>query len=292
MNDNDVYNNNVCIKIDFEKGSDNPQRVFDSMSLLITSIEEFNSCILSSISAETKSNFLLADIKEGSIKSWLCLDLIGDTSNDRKNKLTTFLNYCTDLIIDFIENKQTIDDLKELDELESLIHQKVNELELEEFPNVFSLNKYKLLHGYSQLTKATENLNPIDQAYFQSSSKIKKINKNFKITKDEVDILLIDDVRNNTTTEILTIKKADFIGNSMWDFIKKKTTIPAKIRDHVWLNKFHRREEIVSPGDGLLCDLVTIVFYDKNNTPIETKYEIIKIHDKIEIKNHQEEIEI
>ena len=36
----------LCIKIDFEKNSRNPQRVFNSMSHLISSVEEFHSCLL------------------------------------------------------------------------------------------------------------------------------------------------------------------------------------------------------------------------------------------------------
>ena len=84
---------NLCIKIDFEKNSRNPQRVFNSMSHLISSVEEFHSCLLSSVSAGTKSNFLLSDITEGSIKSWLCPEIEGDVTEAQKSKLTNFLNY-------------------------------------------------------------------------------------------------------------------------------------------------------------------------------------------------------
>ncbi|TON64676.1 hypothetical protein, partial [Vibrio parahaemolyticus] len=91
----------LCIKIDFEKNSRNPQRVFNSMSHLISSVEEFHSCLLNSVSAETKSSFLLSDINEGSIKSWLCPEIEGDVTEEQKGRLTKFLNYCTDLVISF-----------------------------------------------------------------------------------------------------------------------------------------------------------------------------------------------
>ncbi|TOB48882.1 hypothetical protein CGK04_20995, partial [Vibrio parahaemolyticus] len=69
----------------------------------------------------------------------------------------------------------------------------------------------------------------------------------FHLTKDDVEAILIERVEKNTTTETLVIKKADFIGKSMWDFLRKKSAISARITHEEWLDKFHSRIETVAP---------------------------------------------
>lgn len=288
MQAENLFSDKICLKIDFQKNSEKPQRVFDSMSILISSVEEFNECILQAINAEIKPSLLLSDINEGSIKSWLTINLDGEISKDKKNKLTEFMNFCTERLVSFITDKDTINSTSELEPLINELHDKSDELQLEEFPNVFELNKYRLLKSYASISDASTKLNENDDIYISSNEKTIKLNKNFRLTKDDIDTLVIDTARSNQTTEILTIKKADFIGNSMWDFIKGKNTISAKMRDPLWLANFHNRKVIVAPGDGLLCDLNTIVYYDKNNNPIDTKYEVIKIHNPVEANYNQQ----
>jgi len=279
--------NYICIKIDFERNSENPQRVFESMAHLISSIENFHACLLSSVSAEAHSRFLLSDVKEGSIESWLCPALDGDVQDSTKQRIAMFLNSCTNKVISFIENKGTLNSLDELNELEGEIAAEVALLDIEVFPNVFSLDKYRLLKGYSELGKATDGLNDVDEAYLKTSSGVRKINKNFHLSEDDLQSILIERVEEQDTKEVLVIKKADFIGRSMWDFIRSNVTISVKLRDEHWLNKFHQRIEVVSPGDGLLCDLVTYVYYDKSSNVIDVKYEIVKVHKRVEQLHNQ-----
>lgn len=272
---------NICIKIDFERDSTNPQRVFESMSYLISSIENFHSCLLSSVATEVKSEFLLADVKEGSIESWLCPTLEGEVNDIKASRLAQFLNNCTDKIIAFIDGKGTFESIDEVNELETEIAAEVKKLDVEKFPNVFSLDKRRLLKGFTELGQATAQLNDVDIAYLGSKTSVRKINKDFRLSEDNLKALIIERIEDHTSKEVLIIKKADFIGSSMWDFVRRKVTIPVKLRDESWLNKFHQRVEVVSPGDGLLCDLVTYVYYDKNDREIDVKYEVIKVHEKI-----------
>lgn len=88
----------------------------------------------------------------------------------------------------------------------------------------------------------------------------------------------------------MVIKKADFIGKSMWDFLRKKSTISARITHEEWIEKFHSRIETVAPGDGLLCKLVTTAYFDKTDKLIDTKYEVIFVHKKVDVMNLQQEM--
>ncbi|MCJ8215567.1 hypothetical protein [Aeromonas veronii] len=282
------YKNNICLKIDFQKNSEKPQRVFDSMSLLISSVEEFHESVLHAVDTDIRPFLLLSDINEGSIKSWLTINIDGEIPNEKQSKFIGFMNYCTERLITFIKDKDTITNVDELDPLINELHRKADELRLEEFPNVFDLNRYRLLKSYTSISDASGKLNAHDDIYVLANEHTVKLNKNFKLTKDDIDLLIVDSTRSNITKETLIIKKADFIGNSMWDFIKGKTKISAKMRVPEWLTEFHNRKVLVAPGDGLLCDLVTIVFYDKYDKPVETKYEVVKVHNPVEMRFYKQ----
>ncbi|WP_158152337.1 hypothetical protein [Vibrio fluvialis] len=211
-------------------------------------------------------------------------------TEEQKGRLTKFLNYCTDLVISFISERDTIESLEVLADLEDEIATAAVEFEVEEFPNVFSLDRYRLLKGYTELSQSTTELNDVDQVYFNSRGEPKVINKKFHLTKDDVEAILIERVEKNTTTETLVIKKADFIGKSMWDFLRKKSAISARITHEEWLDKFHSRIETVAPGDGLLCNLVTTAYFDKSDRLIDTKYEVVFVHKKVDVLHLQQEL--
>ncbi|AOT10438.1 hypothetical protein [Pseudoalteromonas luteoviolacea] len=281
----------ICIKIDFEHNSHHPQRVFDSMSHLISSIELFHLCFLNSVAVETQSEFLLSNVKEGSLESWLSLRIKGDVTSDKKRRLADYLNRCTELVLEFIYDKETIKSIDEIDSLEQSISSMAHEMDLEEFPNVFSLDKHRLLKGYSEIGKATNSLNTIDEAYLKSHTTIKKINKNFYLSDEELQSLVVDRIEEASSTETLIVKKPDLLGNSMWDFMKDKRSISAKLLDPTWLNKFHQRRVIIAPGDALYCDLLTLIFYDKKGEIIDVKYQISRVHHKVDLNFQQLELD-
>lgn len=281
----------VCVKIDFEYDSENPQRVFESMGHLISSIELFHACLLSAVSAETKSKFLLAGIKEGSIESWMSSVVVGDKPAETKRRLIDYLNKCTCMVLDFISHRDTINSVDELEGLEKNISEAAGSMEIEDFPNVFSLDKYRLLKGYSEMGKATKPLNDVDEAYFKTGLSNKKINKDFFLSDEDLQALIVSRVERVSSKETLIIKKPDLLGRSMWDFIRNKAAISAKLRDEDWLNKFHQRLEIIAPGDGLYCDLITFVYYDKKDMVVDIKYEVMKVRRKVDFNFNQLELD-
>ncbi|MGY3891926.1 hypothetical protein ACW5W6_19985 [Aeromonas mytilicola] len=183
------HKNNICLKIDFQKNSEKPQRVFDSMSLLISSVEEFHESVLQAVDTEIRPLLLLSDINEGSIKSWLTIDIDGEIPNVKQNKFIYFINYCTERLITFIKDKDTITHVDELDPLINELHTKADELKLEEFPNVFDLNRYRLLKAYTSISDASGKLNSQDDIYVLANESTVKLNKNFKLSKDDIDLL-------------------------------------------------------------------------------------------------------
>jgi hypothetical protein len=78
-------------------------------------------------------------------------------------------------------------------------------------------------------------------------------------------------------TLILTIRKADLIGEAKWQFSHGKTTISAKILDEKWLTDFHDRKIALHSGDALKCEVEWTYLYDETGALIETRLEILKV---------------
>lgn len=275
-------NHLIGIKIVFDKNSTQPQRVFDAMSDLIQSVQSLHSCFLHSILSEYETELLLSDIKEGSLVSWLSPNIKDKNIElDKKNTISIFLDKCTQIVIEFLQGKETITNDSEIDNLENEIEQEA--IKLEEFPNVFSLDKHRLLKGLSSIGKATNELHDEDTAYIELNSGSYSINKEFNFSDTEVKNLLSVKREENIFDVILIIKKADFLGNSMWDFVMpNKAVIPAKMLDHDWINKFRHRDVTILPGDRLKCKVKSIISYDKRGNVIEEKHEVLNVIQIIE----------
>ncbi|HHS99450.1 MAG TPA: hypothetical protein ENK73_01205 [Thiomicrospira sp.] len=260
----------IKLKLDFERNSTSPERVFDAMSDLIQSTQSLHSCVLSSIVSDFETQLLLSDVETGSIISWLTPKITSKEESlpqEKVAKITHLLNISTQRIIQFIEGKETISSSSEIDELEEGLRN--DSVDLEEFPNVFSLDRHRLMKGLSSIGKATEKLHEDDTVYIELHNGTFPINKNFNFSDNEVKKLLLEKTEEVSGEKTFIIKKADFLGNSMWDFILGGKTIQAKMRDQNWIDKFHHRKEVVYPGDALRCKYKLLVSYDRQGKVIE-----------------------
>lgn len=283
----------IKLKLNFEKNSTEPQRIFDAMSDLIQSIQSLHTCVLSSVISDYETELLLSDVNEGSIISWLTprINTNGKTlSKEKEQKISNLLNISTQKIISFIEGRDTISSSSEIDKLEEEI--KTVAVDFEEFPNIFSLDRQRLMKGLSSIGKATEELHEKDTVYIELQNISRPINKNFSFSENEAKSLLAEKTDIFSGTGTFTIKKADFLGNSMWDFILDGKTVSAKMRDQYWIDKFHHRKEAVYPGDGLRCKYTVAIFYDKHGHLIDEKYEILEILHKVDPTITQTEIDL
>ena len=60
-----------CIRIDFERGSERPARVFNAMAGLIDVFQAIDADLAKSVSARIEPVLVLQEVEAGSIKTWL-----------------------------------------------------------------------------------------------------------------------------------------------------------------------------------------------------------------------------
>jgi hypothetical protein len=76
---------------------------------------------------------------------------------------------------------------------------------------------------------------------------------------------------------ILKVKKPDFIGDSMWDFIWDGRTLSMKIHHQEWLHSFRNGDILLRPGDSLRAKVKTTVRYGFDNEVVGVQHDLLEV---------------
>lgn len=108
-----------CVKIDFQKNTPHPERIFTTMSSLINSFQYFDENLARSLQVDVHPVLMLEDIKEGSLKTWLssALKRVPDNSIenlDWKQAIGHYLVKAKYIMINWLDGKTTISDRQQI----------------------------------------------------------------------------------------------------------------------------------------------------------------------------------
>lgn len=264
-----------AIKIDFNKSSKNPSHVFRVMTEIIDSFSIIDAAIINSIHLKIQPLMLLEDIQNGSLISRFkyFLENIPDdaiANLEWKKVIGKFLIDAKYIVIDFINNRETITNSKELESLEKNIKDLSNNFQMSELSIPGNVNRQQLLQGITKISDAISKIEDNEElSYFapnenDENTKIQTISFNlaFNFTNDKIDDLLTAETIKSHNEMILKIKKPDYLGDSKWEFRHRKETIYAKINDNEWLTKFRDRQISLKPGDSIRANVEIEVKYD------------------------------
>ena len=271
------------IKIDFEKGSRNPSRIFTTMSNLVETFQTIDAELAKSIDSKITSVLLLEDIESGSLKSFFknILESVDDNAlkaGDWKKVVGAYLLKVKYKLLSFLEDKNKVENRIQIEELQNDILQLAEETDVRGLPGYAPIPLERLLFSIGRLSNSVKNLSEKDDAKYISNEGTVSINKNFDYDSESVENLLTKETLSNKNEMILKVKKPDYLGESMWDFKHGERAIQAKIIDANWLKDFHDRKFDIRPGDSLLAIVETQVKYGFSG-------EVVAVHNfVIEIK--------
>ena len=250
------------IKIDFEKHSEQPSRVFQCMAQMIESFHLIDNDLLLPFDIRAETFLILEDITAGSLRTCLTtmlrsVDDEGLKAGDVKKVIGNYLLKGKYRLIHFLENKKQITDRIEIETLGADLHELAVETDVKKLPSYKPVSFTALLRDIQLITLAVEQLKPADTAKFISKNGEVQFNQSFRYHQDAVEALLTKETKNSENSEILKVKKPDYLGDSMWELKYRERVIPAKITDHNWLLEFQSRRVDVRPGDALSVILQT-----------------------------------
>lgn len=279
-----------CIEIDFDKHSENPSRIFQTMTDLIESFQKIDKILVDSVDNRIDTLLLLEDIEAGSLRSWLrnALTAIDDEalkSIDWKKQVGKYLVKGKYILINFLDKKTTITERKEVELLRGDLLKAAEDTGVRKIPTYSPIDPNKIIESIGRITNAIGNLSEKDKAsYITDEGKI-PFNISFSYVPEEIEDLLTKETIESEAIMILKVKKPDYLGVSKWEFKHENRIITVKIADDEWLTKFQNREIDVRPGDALRAKIKTKVKYGYDASVIGTHYEAIKIFEVIHGNN-------
>src|SRR5688572_8991947 len=119
MPDNKQVNADFCIKIDFEKSSPHPERIFQAMTEMISAFQEFDVHLTKTIDVSIEPVLVLEDIESGSLKTWLSslLKKVPDSAIENlelKQVVGHYLVKAKYIVIKWLDGKTEITDSQQI----------------------------------------------------------------------------------------------------------------------------------------------------------------------------------
>ena len=165
-----------------------------------------------------------------------------------------------------------------IDILRRELREIAEETNIKHLPAYPPIQEGKLIASLDTLQDAKRSLGPGDKLRIETDDKIFEVDLSQTWEASEI-LPAPPDLAETTSTGtvILKIRKADLLGDAMWQFSHGRSTISAKILDESWLGDFHQRKIPLFSGDALRCDVRWTYSYDESGTLVESKLEILKV---------------
>ena len=282
MNPDSSLKPDYCIEIDFKKDTENPSRVFRSMSDLIDAFQRADKQLVNIIDVNIQPVLFLEDVETSSIKAWLrtALERIPNDSLynlDWKPIIGQYLVKGKQYIIDWTNGKTTVTNVSELKPLEDQLHALAESTNIKLLPAYNPIKTRELLETLRDLSEGVAPLMEGDSVKYITEHQESTFNLAFKLTPEVIENLITKETTTMTGEQILKIKKPDYLGESMWEVKHGKDTFPASIADKAWLQKFQSGTIPIVPGDSIRAIVTEEYKYDYNQNLIAERRNVEKV---------------
>lgn len=279
-----------ALRIDFQRGTDNPQRVFQAADAMIRAFQSLDRTLCAAVDSHIEPIMLLEDIESGSIKAWLSnqLNRVDDEALrtiDWRPAVGKYLVRAKYAVVRWSnrEGPGTILDLAR--EIRGI----AKETDIKHVPDYMPPSIQDLSEGIRKIDDAKGFLLPSDKMSFLPPGE-EPLDFNLAIRWDPGEL---SDLAVKETTKFermpmtLIVKRPDYLGRSKWDFRFGKKPIQAKIEDESWLKNFQERRVDVRPGDALRCQVTIIHKYGFDNELLSEDYSVTAVEQVLENQSNQ-----
>ena len=261
---NNINNGEFGFKIEFAANTQNLKRILKTFSKLIKFSEITDEYLIKSLDIDIKVDLKYKNIEQGSIILWLKTSLLvsKDLKKIQLKKITDYLLQSKLTIIEFLNDRDTLKSRTELSKLQDRLKSLAETTETNPLGIYTPPSAKELLSSIDLFQRAFSELKESEKLYYIAGQSQVSINRNFSLSPDEQEKLLIGDCIRNELEMILKVKKPDYLGESKWEFRYDKKTLKVKINDLEWLEDFRNRKIIIAPGDAIKAIIEVITTYD------------------------------
>lgn len=274
-----------AIVIDFQKGSENPTRIFQAADALIRALEGLDRTLCAAVDPHIEPVMMLEDIEAGSLKVWLANQLrsIDDEALKTLDWKQLVGRYLIRGKYAFIRWSNKEGDGR-LTTLAQEIRSIAVETDVRQIPDYAPPSIAELTEAAKRVDSAKDSLLPTDRLTFLGPDEAPiEFNLSARWTEEELSALAVrETIRFPDMPMLLIVKKPDYLGVSKWDFRHGKVAISARIDDGDWLKRFQTRQVDVRPGDALRCRVAIERKYGFDSELIAEDHVISKVEAVVE----------
>jgi len=270
------------IKIDFQKDTTQPARIFHSMAGIIDSFGRFDHELLDSVDLPLSETTLLHDIDIGSLRAILRWILNAPDSEalrdgDWKKLVGRMIDDGRQFLLRSLEQQPQVTDKRQLKELQDGFQEISLVAHTNLFPHAAPIPLHRILATIQSFESSTRILQSSDSAIYISEQRYQLISKDIFVSPELEEELLEVIPVSQPTRIILPVKKPDLIGNSQWDLYLQGKVIRAKILDTAWLGDFHDRSVELKSGDALDAILEVTLLKTAEDEFVGYRYQVLKV---------------
>jgi len=246
----------TVLEVNYRPDTPDPARVFRAMARLIDAFHQTDRDLARAIHVSIEPVLLLQRVEAGSIRAILrtLLRQINDDSLenlDWKPLVGQYLVKAKHKALRWLDRRTSLQSRTEVMRLQTEIMSlaplpKPGQLLLPE-----PVPPARLLEDIKAISEAMSELKEDDSAVYISAEEETAIERDFQLTTEVIEAILTEDIVASETEERLLVKKPDYLGTSRWEFRLDDHPLEAKILDEPWLERFHRGEVVLKPGDSL-----------------------------------------
>lgn len=279
--------------IDFDKGSERPERVFQAADELIRSFQRLDRTLAGAIDSSIEPVLVLEDIEAGSLKIWLRdkLEHIEDQALyelDWKPTVGKYLLAAKYAFIEWVNDDAERKRPGSLADLRRKLVDLASRTDVRKIPTYGPPSATELLGSAEDLGRALSKLGEQDTAKFISDMGDQEFD--LRLTWDALeisDLAVKESLTAPPAPMILAVKRPDYLGAAQWEFRHGKRTIRAKIEHADWLAEFQARKVDVRPGDALKCLVSVEVNYGFDNEVISEVHTVTEVMGVLENEYRQ-----
>ncbi|MEO0406615.1 MAG: hypothetical protein AAF289_04610 [Cyanobacteria bacterium P01_A01_bin.135] len=273
------------IRINYDKNSVSPSRVFIGLSKLIEATESSSRMFLGGLPGiEVEPALILERVQEGSITAWLrntfkFKDSDKSSINFNPKAASRFLQQSNITLIEIGQASQSEEEiLQGVERLRSRIYNtNKDEIPVTGLPIVTAPKSRDILMSLQEYQLAEQSLLGNGSASYVTMSGVEvSFDFPFEFSSGAIQDALTAATTTNVNELILKVKKPDYLGSSMWEF-KLDKNISASISDEEWLERFRNREITLLPGDSIRAQVQITINYDKDGEVISQDYDVVEV---------------
>lgn len=271
-----------CVRIDFKKGTPNPERVFRSAAAFIETLQEIDELLIVAVDSKIKPVLLLEQIEAGSIRIWLktFLEAVDDEALkklDWRPAVGKYLVKAKHKIIEHVEDKKELGNREELESLALGLHQLAEATDALAMPAYRHVSPSDLAYSLRKVSESISDLEEGDVVTIESDEGRTSVSPDLVITKENIAEILAGQSISNPAERILKVRKPDFLGNSMWEFRHQNKSFPCRILDEQWLADFRSGAQVITPGDALRVKVYETTTYGTDGEVLDESRVITQV---------------